>query len=132
MLLAIAALLVQVPAVPQRSISIATTAAADLSSGVVFTPGRPGRIMPEPASPATVSPTSESLPLSAPRAFVAPVYLAPAKLRYERPSRGLWLTLSIAQYGFTRLFARLEWITFEPSVPFPRPLLLLGDARKAE
>jgi hypothetical protein len=96
MLLAIAALFIHVPAVPQSSIPIATTAAADLSSSVVFTPGR---IMPEPADPATVPPTSGSLPLSAPRAFVAPAYLAPAKPRYERPSRRLWLTLSIAQYG---------------------------------
>ncbi len=95
MLLAIAAILIQVPAVPQSSIS-ATTTAADLSSTVVFTPSR---VMPEPASPATVPPTSESLPLSAPKAFVAPVYLAPAKPHYERPSRRLWLTLTIAQHG---------------------------------
>jgi hypothetical protein len=96
MFLAIAALLMRVPAVPQSSISIATTTAADLSSSVA---GTPGRIMPEPASPATVPPTPGSLPLSAPRAFVAPAYLAPPKPRYERPSRRLWLTLSIAQYG---------------------------------
>jgi len=97
MLLAIAALLVQVPAVPQNSIPIATTAAADLGSSVVFSPDG---IVPEPASPATVPPTSWSLPSSAPpRAFVAPAHLAPAKPSYEQPSRGIWLTLSIAQHG---------------------------------
>jgi hypothetical protein len=95
MILAIAALLMQVPAVPQSSIS-ATTTAADLSSSVAFTPGR---IVPEPSSPATVPPTLWSPPLSAPRAFVAPVYLAPAKPHYEQPSRRLWLTLTIAQHG---------------------------------
>jgi hypothetical protein len=96
MLLAIAALLIQVPAVPQNSIPIATTAAADLGSSVGSTPDR---IVPEPASRATVPPTSWSLPLSASRAFVAPVYLAPANARDERPRRGLWLTLTIAQHG---------------------------------
>jgi hypothetical protein len=95
MLWAIAAILIQVPAVPQNSIPIATTAAADLGSSVTFTPGR---IVPEPG-PATVPLTSGSLPLSAPRAFVAPVYLTPAKPHYERPSRRLWLTLTIAQHG---------------------------------
>jgi hypothetical protein len=95
MLLAIAALLIHVPAVPQDSIPIANTVAADLGSTVMFAPGR---IMPEPA-PATVLPTSRSLPLSAPRAFVVPVYLAPTKPHYERPGRRLWLTLTIAQHG---------------------------------
>jgi hypothetical protein len=97
MLLAIAALFIHVPAVPQNSIAIATTAVADLSSSVAFTPGR---IVPEPAARWTiVPPTLWSLPLSAPRAFVAPVYLAPAKPRYEQPNRGLWLTLSITQHS---------------------------------
>jgi hypothetical protein len=96
MLLSIAALLMQVPAVPQNSIQIATTAAVDPDSSAAFTPGR---IVPEPASPATTPPTSGSLRLSASRAFVASAYLAPAKPRYEQPSRGLWLTLAVAQQG---------------------------------
>jgi hypothetical protein len=96
MLLAIAALFIRVPAVPQNSILIATTAAADLGSSVAFTPGR---IVPEPASPGIVLPTSRSLPLPAARGFVTPVYLAPAKPRYEQPSRRFWFTLSIAQHG---------------------------------
>jgi hypothetical protein len=95
MLLAIAALLIQVPAIPQSSIPIATTAAADLSSRVTFAPG----IVREPASPGIVLPTSRSLRLPAARGFVTPVYLAPAEPRYEQPSRRLWFTLSIAQHG---------------------------------
>ena len=55
MLLAIAALLIQVPAVPQNAIPITTTAAADRGSSVAFTPDR---IVPEPVSSATVPPTS--------------------------------------------------------------------------
>jgi hypothetical protein len=93
MLLAIAAILIQVPAVPQLSIPIAITAAADLSSSVAFTPGR---IVPEPASPAAASPASRSLSLSVPRGFVT---TAPAKPHYEQPSRRLWLTMTIAQHG---------------------------------
>jgi hypothetical protein len=98
MLLAIATLLIQVPAVPQRSIPIATTvAAADLGASIAFTPGR---IVPEPAARSAIVPaTLWSLPLSAPRPFVAPVYRAPVRPRYEEPSRRLWLTLSIAQHG---------------------------------
>jgi hypothetical protein len=97
MLLEIAALFIHVPAVPQDSIPIATTVVAGLSPSVAFTPGR---IVPEPAvSPVTVAPTSGSLPFSAPRAFLAPVYLTPARPRFEGLSRHLWLTLSIAQFG---------------------------------
>jgi len=98
MLLAIAALLIQVPAIPQGSIPIATTVAADLGASTAFTPGR---IVPEPAArSAIVRATPWSLPLSAPRAFVVPVYRAPMKPRYEEePSRRLWLTLTIAQHG---------------------------------
>jgi hypothetical protein len=96
MLLAIAALLMHVPAVPQNSISIAATTVADLSSSVAFTPGL---IVPESVSPAIVLPTPQSLPLPAARGFVTPIYRAPAKPRYEQSSRGLWLTLSITQYG---------------------------------
>src|SRR5882724_8129552 len=90
MLLAIAALLIHFPAVPQNSIAIATTAAADLGSSVVSTPGR---IVPEATSPAPVLSTSWSFPLS------GPIYLAPEKPRYGQPSRSLWLTLTIAQHG---------------------------------
>jgi hypothetical protein len=98
MLLAIAALLIQIPAIPQGSIPIATTVAADLGASAAFTPGR---IVPEPAARSAIVPaTLWSLPLSAPRAFVAPVYRAPTKPRYEEePSRRLWLTLTIAQHG---------------------------------
>ena len=95
--MAIATLFIHLPAVPQNSVRIATTAVADLDSSVVFTPAS---TVPESASPAAVLPTSWSLPLSVPTAFVAPVYPAPTK-RPERakPSRGLWLTLTIAQHG---------------------------------
>jgi hypothetical protein len=55
MLLAIAALLIQVPAVPQNAIPITTTPAADLGSSVGFTPDRN---VPWPARSATVPPTS--------------------------------------------------------------------------
>jgi hypothetical protein len=94
MLIAIAALLVHLPAVPQTSIAIAAATVSDTGSSAVFTPGR---IVPEPASAATVVPTSFSLPLSAPRAFLAPVYRAPVKPHSEQPSRRLWLALTIAQ-----------------------------------
>jgi hypothetical protein len=73
MLSAIAALLIQVPAVPQIAIPITTTVAADLGSSVGFTPDR---IVPELASSATVPPTSSSLPLSASTPFVPPLCLA--------------------------------------------------------
>jgi hypothetical protein len=95
MLLAIAALLIHVPAVPQNSVPIATTVASDLGSSAVFAPGPTG---PELASPSAVLPTSWSLPLPV-RAFSAPVYLAPDKPRFEQPSRRLWLTLTIAQHS---------------------------------
>jgi len=94
MLIAIAVLLVHLPAVPQTSIAIATAAVSDTGSSAVFTPGR---IVPGPASAAPVVPTSFSLPLSAPNAFLPPVYRAPVKPRSEQPSRRLWLTLTIAQ-----------------------------------
>jgi hypothetical protein len=96
MLFAIAALLVHLPAVPQNSIPMATTVASDPGSSAVFTLGR---IAPKPASSATVVPTSLSLPLSAPKAFLAPVYRAPEKPRSEKPNRRLWLTLTVAQHG---------------------------------
>jgi hypothetical protein len=96
MLFAIAALLIHYPAVPQTSIPIATTAAADPGSSVVLIPGRIAR---EPTSPVSVLPASWSLPLSAPITFVAPIYLAPEKPRYEQPSQRFWLTLTIAQHG---------------------------------
>jgi hypothetical protein len=94
MLIAIAVLLVHLPAVPQSSIAIATAVASDPGSSAVFTPGR---IVTGPANPATVVPTSFSLPLSAPNAFLAPVYRAPVKPRSEQPGRRLWLALAIAQ-----------------------------------
>jgi hypothetical protein len=95
--MAIAILFIHLPAVPQNSVRIATTAVADLDSSVVFTPAR---TVPESASPATVLPTSWSLPLSVPTAFVAPVYPAPTKRPARvKPSRSLWLTLTIAQHG---------------------------------
>lgn len=94
MLFAIAALLVHLPAVPQSSIPIIT--AADPGSSAVLTLGR---IVPGPASAATVVPTSFSLPFSAPKAFLAPVYRAPVKPRPQQPSRPLWLALAIAQHG---------------------------------
>jgi hypothetical protein len=94
MLFAIAALLVHLPAVPQNSIAIATATVSDPASSAVFTLGR---IVPGPASSAPVVPPSFSLPLSAPKAFLAPVYRAPVKPRSEQPSRRLWLTLTIAQ-----------------------------------
>jgi hypothetical protein len=93
MLLAIAALLIYLPTIPQSLIPVATTAITDLGSSA------PGRAVPESASPAAVQPTSWSLPLPAPRAFVAPVHLAPEKPRSEQPSRRLWLPLTIAQHG---------------------------------
>jgi len=96
MLLAIAALLIHFPAVPQKSVPIVTNAAADLGSSVVSTPGR---TVPEATNPAPVLLTSWSLPLSRPMAFASPIYLAPEKPRYEQPSRRLWLTLTIAQHG---------------------------------
>jgi hypothetical protein len=97
MLLAIAALFIHIPAVPQNSIPIAPTAPADLASRVAV---NPARIVPEPASPGTFPPTSGSLPLSAPKVFVAPLYLTSSeKPRSEQPSRRLWLTLTIAQHG---------------------------------
>ena len=99
MLLAIAALLIQVPAIPQKSIPIATTVAGDLGASIAFTPGR---IVPEPAARSAIAPaTLWSLPLSAPRAFVAPVYRAPVRPQphYEEPSRRFWLTLTVAQHG---------------------------------
>jgi hypothetical protein len=96
MLIAIAALLVHLPAVPQNSIPIAITAASDTTSSAVFTPGR---IVPAPAYPAAIVPTSFSLPLSAPKAFLAPVYRVPEKPRSEQPGRPLWLTLAIAQHS---------------------------------
>ena len=92
MLLALAALLIHLPAVPQSLIPVAT-AASDLGSSA------PGRAVPEPASPAVVLPTSWSLPLSARRTFLVPVHLAPEKPRSEQPSRRLWLTLTIAQHS---------------------------------
>ena len=97
MLFAIAALLVHLPAVPQNSIPIAIAAASDPSSSAVFTAG--GHIVPELASTTTVVPTSLSLPLSAPRAFLAPVYRVQEKPRSEHPSRHLWLALTIAQHS---------------------------------
>src|ERR1700758_800102 len=97
MLLEIGAVLIQVPAIPQKSIPIATTVAADLGAGIAFTPGR---IVPEPTARSAIVPaTLWSLPLSAPRAFVAPVYRAPVRPRYEEPSRRFWLTLTVAQHG---------------------------------
>jgi hypothetical protein len=95
-LLAIAALLIHLPAVPQNLIPIATTAASNLGSSAALAPRD---VVPATASPATVLPASSSLPLSAPRAFLAPVYLTPAKPRYERPSERLWLILTTAQHG---------------------------------
>jgi hypothetical protein len=96
MLIAIAALLVHLPAVPQSSIAMATAVASDPGSSAVFIPGR---IVPEPANPPTIVPTSFSLPLSAPKAFLAPVYRAPERPPSEQPSRPLWLTLTIAQHS---------------------------------
>ncbi len=96
MLFAIAALLVHLPAVPQNSIPIATAAASDSGSSTVFTAGR---IVPPLGGVATVVPSSLSLPLAAPRAFLAPVYQVQEKPRSEHPSRGLWLTLTIAQHS---------------------------------
>ena len=94
MLLAIAALLIHLPTVPQSLIPVITAAASDLGSSA------PGRAVPEPAtSPAAVQPTSWPLPLFAPRAFLAPVHLAPEKPRSEQLSRRLWLPLTIAQHG---------------------------------
>jgi len=96
MLIAIAALLVHLPAVPQNSIAVATATLSDTTSSAVFTPGR---IVPGPAYPAIIVPTSFSLPLPAPKAFLAPVYRAPEKPRSEQPGRPLWLTLTIAQHS---------------------------------
>jgi hypothetical protein len=96
MLFAIVALLIHLPAVPQNSIPMATTVASDPGSSAVLTLGR---IVSEPASPATVVPTSLSLPLSAPKAFLAPVYRGPEKPRSEQPNRRLWLTLTAAQHS---------------------------------
>lgn len=96
MLIAIAALLIHLPAVPQSSIAIATAVASDPGSSAVLTPGR---IVPGPANPAASVPTSFSLPLSAPKAFLAPVYRAPVKPRSEQPGTPLWLTLTIAQHS---------------------------------
>jgi hypothetical protein len=96
MLFAIAALLIHLPAVPQNSIPMATTVASDSGSSAVLTLGR---IVPESVSPGIVLPTPRSLPLPAARGIVTPVYLAPAKPRYERSSQRLWLTLSVAQSG---------------------------------
>lgn len=90
MLWAIAALLIHFPPVLQNSIAIDTTPAADSGSSVVPTPGR---VVPEPTSPAPVLPTSWSFPLS------GPIYIAPEKPRYGQSSRRLWLTLTIAQHG---------------------------------
>ena len=95
MLLAIAALLIQVPAIPQDSIPIATPVAADLGASIAFTPSR---IVQESVSPGIVLPTPRSLPLPAAKGILTPVYLAPAKPHYE-PTRRLWFTLSIAQHG---------------------------------
>ena len=86
MLLAIAALLIQVPAVPQNAIPITTTAAADRGSSVAFTPDR---IVPEPASSATGPPTSWQLPLFASTAFVPPLYLAMRTSLRIAPSKKL-------------------------------------------
>jgi hypothetical protein len=91
---AIAAFLIHLPAIPQNSIPPATTTGADLGSSVAFTPSRT-----VPERPATVLPTSRSIPLSAPMTFVAPIYIAPEKPRYEHSSRRLWFTLTIAQHG---------------------------------
>jgi hypothetical protein len=138
MLLAIGVFLLQVAAVPQNSISIATTAetktteastsgtvtesessedslanpipapeatiSEDLSQnseahlvpGVAFTPAY---LLPKPVNPTSDPPISWSLPLSASRAFVPLVYLAPVKPRYELPSRRIWLALTIAEHG---------------------------------
>ncbi len=86
MLLAIAALLIQVPAVLQNAIPITTTPAADLGSSVGFTPDR--NVL-WPASSATVPPTSWQLPLFASTAFVPPLYLAMRTSLKIAPSKKL-------------------------------------------
>jgi hypothetical protein len=85
------------PVPPEETISedLSQNSEAHLVSGVEFTLAD---LAPKPVNPTSVPLISWSLPLSASRAFVPPVYLAPVKSRYKLPSRRIWLTLTVAQH----------------------------------
>jgi hypothetical protein len=107
MILAIAALLLQIPAIPQNSISTVSTAPAETTE-----PAAPDtttkavssdRNEPVKPAPASESPTSEELSkgpdLSARGAFAAPVSLSPLQDRSKKLRPREWLALSIAQHS---------------------------------
>jgi hypothetical protein len=107
MILAMGALLLQIPAIPQNSISTVSTATAgttgaaapDTTTKSVSSDGTE----PVNPAPASESPTAEELSqgpdLSARGAFATPVPLSPLQDPSKKVRRREWLALSIAQHS---------------------------------